>query len=1184
MALRTTEQPSSEAAAYLFHHVVLPPEIPQADDYDPSYEKTLLKMTIQALHDLQAIVTAEEASMVVSTIATVERMLQSRDSHGNVTESQLEGLLKGLTMETADEIMVLEVKAQNAAIIGYRSDDDIVFGFLELAPANEMVVQTKGRLVRTFPGSASSIPISQMLEEGLQKSLSHAIAMMTTQAAPGSQPRVWKQNKEHEEIRDTVHPGIVTDYLQNVIAAMGKKVDTVRVTKNTREEVCWNNCYQPWRRSPLWLLIRVSLHLTFLRKGKSTRSSENVYKAFVVLMLSNILELLKRSWQHHRTDKLHVISAKLLRRLRKMEYLGQFEGLQSGWMEQVKAKITRAHDITNREWKAVVENTKQNLNTSTLHKMQFERDLNMELPLLDDFLSEIATRKDLSACPDFQPASIYLSLSPEELPDDLLFSSTNKTDGLLALESWVKDHLQNWVQSHFRERHLCGKLRRLIERYHSTASAIYAGVPISMSIMYLTVLELWVACDTSACYLYPLLSRYGPELNLVELQCLTLPLRSQMERLHVVERYVQSRHDSAFEDNPSIFLQFGHDESFAVKYFDQSSDLKYLLSNIERDAYEKRLQKELELANLKRKYTNLMFLYNNSECDTIQVVVDWFYRHTTPQHSADCSRCELKYQADALDIDIYEWPVSPNLSFAKATVFELGIPEAFSEWRDVSAYVMADVLGAYDELAIQPQNLHTLDMHHQLSHRLSSSYQHRRIVPLSSVKSHTRTHRRLRKAIPNLENDDVCLENALHYEYYDKSLGAWTSESSLSEAVPKCCMYHLPPRSGNLQRYLYKPPSTSDGVEPNEVIASVSDCPLHFSLDEFKVFGTLPFGRNIVYLNILRQLAVPTLDFTKVETQCLIAQIVHQTGPANGLCERTNHCILTEAVFCHGMLDQLEAFLQRLEENWESWRALAAFSQLARRILSLASSEEVCQRSLDYLNDLGRVCMNWINRLQDRAASSIKDNQRSELNSRAAEIALLGTSTFDVEERFFEDVLGCPSAISTLLRCSIVVQENSDSIESEFQDYLDVMVQAWKSLLYRLLPTLRDIILRDSTGLNQAVQESWAAFSSGPEVIWDKLESSQGRWLHTKSNTLPVHFDLLTGELLVNGLPLAQLPSIYTEHPMYRPLFQRSALGVVPTDEPGMSFSAKSTYRDYELHFGMKEKDMLVVAVKHGKR
>jgi hypothetical protein len=130
-----------------------------------------------------------------------------------------------------------------------------------------------------------------------------------------------------------------------------------------------------------------------------------------------------------------------------------------------------------------------------------------------------------------------------------------------------------------------------------------------------------------------------------------------------------------------------------------------------------------------------------------------------------------------------------------------------------------------------------------------------------------------------------------------------------------------------------------------------------------------------------------------------------------------------------------------------------------------------------------------------------------------------------------------------------------------------------------MLPKLRQHILRDSRGLSEAVTANWTAFEPASNTSWTALDGHQEHWLYTTSGTLPVHINLLTGQLLVNGLPLARLPSEFMNHFLYVPLFGKSTLEVVPADEPSMRFSAKTPYQGYTLHFGMSEQDMLIVAI-----
>ena len=134
--------------------------------------------------------------------------------------------------------------------------------------------------------------------------------------------------------------------------------------------------------------------------------------------------------------------------------------------------------------------------------------------------------------------------------------------------------------------------------------------------------------------------------------------------------------------------------------------------------------------------------------------------------------------------------------------------------------------------------------------------------------------------------------------------------------------------------------------------------------------------------------------------------------------------------------------------------------------------------------------------------------------------------------------------------------------------------------MYRTFVRLRHHILQGNMGLHAAVLENWADFHPAAGRYWKILSNQHEHWLQINSGSLSVCFNLLTAQLLVNGLPLARLPPEFMQHSAYFPLFGKSILSVAPTDRPGMEFSAKSTYRDYKLHFGMRGSDMHVVAIK----
>jgi hypothetical protein len=203
----------------------------------------------------------------------------------------------------------------------------------------------------------------------------------------------------------------------------------------------------------------------------------------------------------------------------------------------------------------------------------------------------------------FEPDAEFPTFEDGYLPTLSNCGNEAKFFYLAAFETWVQKHLASWLVMNLAKGGACSELRSSIKMYHSVANTMYAGVPASLSIMYLTILELWVACDKSACHIHPLLQKFRPEVQLGELQCLVLPLKCQLERLSDIELYVQSREDGADRTLPSVFRDFGGTSTFAVQYFDHSPELQNLKSEIEQTAARARRYKLEELVGTSARRT-----------------------------------------------------------------------------------------------------------------------------------------------------------------------------------------------------------------------------------------------------------------------------------------------------------------------------------------------------------------------------------------------------------------------------------------------------------------------------------------------------------------------------------------------------------------------------------------------------
>ncbi|TVY56340.1 hypothetical protein LCER1_G002622 [Lachnellula cervina] len=1186
-----------EKMLYLIQHMFLPPKLPQKDDSNLECEKFLLDTTIDALGAFKGHIndTKHDQGVVVdSVIDMVTKMRSVHEFDGNLGAVSEEKLLNALAdLSKTGGTIPLYIRAQNAGVLISRVDDSIHFEAFELSPRNEAVITTKGRLRRSFPGPAHSISVKILENRSFQAAVAQTLAKMSHQAAMETLPQARKAGKMHDEDRDTTHPKMVTELFAAFLGSVGEPVDVPRVSKNTREDVTYHDSQRPWRRSPTWLLVRVAMQLLFSRPIVRQRLPGDLYKPFMVFLKSRVLEIAHKHRLH--CDFWYAMNAKLARRLLKLDPSIEVPGLDS-----VKNSMRKSNQVLHSKWSSIMEGNGSSVDLSSLAELDFRRDIFNSLSSFDEHIKSISQRKDGSNSVDFEPQSDLVIYQAEELPTCLDFSKTEYTFyNLKAFENWVASNLGRWLECHKAEPATCSKLGYLIQSYHSTASVVYSGNPEALSLMLLTSLELWIACDKSAIHICLLLGDYDPEIPGQLLQSLVLPFRSQMERLLRAEDYLDRRRTSVMSSSSSIFRDFGNQRSFPVRYFDQSLDHQNLIEEIRKRATQAKQAKQNEFHQKRERYNHLMKLYDESKCDFRELVIDATTGVLGLRHHENCTKCGHKSQAASLNILIHEWPLPEKEFEARSTIFELNVPLSFGYWRDTTVYFLLDVLKTEYVSEDQPRATYPLKNYSGLSSYFKTFSSTQRIGILSQDKPHEATHRRCKSIATTSDVNDVCLDNGLHYQYHDASTLCFVDKFLITDKVPNFCTYKLPAESSALQKFLFRPSSIPSGPPPNTVVASQSDCPDHMSLDEYKALSSVGLGYRIQWQNILQISVTSSVDFKKLETGLTILQSIYQTGPpSSGSVLRAGHEILDDDNLAHAILKALREALQRVKENWESSQALSTFISLAARLLSLTSSNQIKEGCLHYLASVRVVAFGWVILLRDKAHMTTSADQRTYLLSRALEVALVCVDSFNIDERYLETLLAIPEDLSLLIQCSIVVQEGAYTPTHRSDPIVSLLFQRWKALTYRSYPILAtNIIESNSPSLDDAISKSWSAYKAGSG--WRKSPEQDGHWLITrtepqdKSNGLWVHFNLLTGELLVNGLPLARLPLRYEYHPMYPTLFGSCAIEVMPTSVQGMEFSGKKEYAGYTLHFGTNqspddsnpwEHDLLVQAIKGGQK
>ena len=1167
--------PSSDTIQGIVHHVFLPPKLPQKADDDS--EIALINTTLAALESLRQLLHGTSATALNNAVTLLENIKAINSLPGGKTdETQAKKKLLSLGV---GQTLAVKINAQNAAVLITRWQNELIFEEFELSPQNKAVVGTKGRLTRTFPGLAVSVDAHLLDERDFTEMIASTLATMCRQEAPGMQPQSKKAQALHDEHRDTASPAMVSELLFGLLRGIGKSTTVSAVSKHTRDEVLYYNAEAPWRRSPMWLLIRVALQLV---SSRSSDGSHELYKGIMIFVMSHILQSTRSVLS---TDMLYVMKAKIIGRLQK----------KSGTVKRVLPDVVFANvnevlqqvsDTISKRWTTSQQLDSRDLQLPNLTALRFEQDTFVALPLLDDHIVASLSRQHETSSSSFIPSSQLIKYSPGVLPTLPVSNSTDPyyaSANLQQFEQWVAKHVDHWVAT-YTHKDACEKLHSLMTKYHALASSLYASNPEATSVMVLTNFELWVASDKVAVIIDPLVAKFDPGVPSTALENLLLPFVDQMKRLSKLEEHLDRRRSQSVESTDHMF-DAKSSNSFASKYFSASAVHQTLLATIKTDAATARQNKLIEFHQVKREYARLDALYDQTSHEYRTVIIDnWCDPPETEQrHAGNCTKCSYETQRDRLQIQVHEWPLPSNVDEARTVIFELLVPSWFGHWRDARFYLLQDVLkGERPRVQAQPKyELSTNDPHLTQKHFQRST--HGRIGLLSESKPVLNTHYR-NKNITTLDESQICVENGLRYQYYDATSNAYMKPFTFPHTILLACTYTIP--SPVLQRFVFRPASSPDGPEPNVAIASQDSCPANMALDEYKQLTTIPLGRHIQWANILLQLAMPGVDFKRPDTTSVLLQCIYQVGPPSSTRSvlRDSHDMFSDEDKVNCLLNNLRQALQRVKGNWESAQAVRVFASIAARALSLSTFSNVQRACLAFLKSARDISIGWVNELREKAHSAENNADRTQFVSRSVEVALICISTYDVDDHHLPGILDDAGNASILVQNSIIVQEGEHNQTGVKRQYTALLDLRFKRLLHRMYK----ILANHEAGLDDAIRRSWPSYVPGC-TGWSPVSRAADHWLTTNTSAvegacMTVHYNLLSSELLVNGLALDQPPKKYRTHPLYSTLFGKAVVDVMPTTAPGFQLSTKRTFGGYAVHLGLttgsSAGDLIVQATK----
>ncbi|KAL0253421.1 hypothetical protein SLS55_010400 [Diplodia seriata] len=741
---------SHDALDFLINHVVFPAKLPQQEE-DSTTERRGEQLLTQLLNDTLKDFLAKCAHGAHDKWKPVCSALQHLASGWAEYEGSMKSTLRGL--EPGDATFV-HVKAQNAGLLLFRVDaESILVHVFEASALSGHVVGSCDRLTWRFPGQTISFSSHLLNDDAFVDELAIMVLQMSTESVESCMQTTTKAQSTVPEERETAHPRLVTEALMAMLSAWGMACQTPNIVKHIRDDnfmaffiarVCNNIVTEPVDAD-----VKMIAATKAARRLSKLRDSVFPFvRDAVRFATENICAQLNSAWSE----------------------------IQTRESPSIPILPTEA---TNDDCTLLLSNSRQYLQAVALGQN--------ERPELPDITLESGPRLEFEA-------NDLPQLRQTPVTDHNLFLLTD-------FEAWVMNDLQSWTKHRDASDLDCDSLLNVMRTYLKLAGEEYQDNPRALSVMLLTILDIWTALDTLCLRLYPLLRKFGPAIPAIG-NPLLLPHLCQMQTLDRIESYLAKRWMDWEPTNPSIFGPLSS-KSFCVQFYAQSQPHQAVRKQIEDEASATRERKRSELVEATKEYHTLV-----SEASRMKhsKTINYWGRSVC---ESSCQKCSHDRRIENMRIDVDEWPLPADEVQAQAVVFELDCPVGFSAWRDATWLIVQD-LGRAKQ--VPPGS----DVRQQLfEYRPLSLHAFKRRDETITLASHTKPFLRSHyhdQRVP-VAFETIAVNNGLQYRLLDKRTECWVQDQSSPPSFDRYCISSLPSDPSRVNQVLFDQSDVADLVE-----------------------------------------------------------------------------------------------------------------------------------------------------------------------------------------------------------------------------------------------------------------------------------------------------------------------------------------------------------------------------------
>lgn len=967
------------------------------------------------------------------------------------------------------------------------------------------------------------------------------------------------------EARDTPDPHLITQMLMTLLVAQGSQTSTSKLRKRLRDDVCWKNAYVPWRRSPLYLVIRVCIQ----RLLYSLHGPEIGRMYYKFLLCAIHAQLLKEVMGVLPVESCHLLVAKLCRRLTKLEVERQAlrgashlvaENLFNNHGSWFEAVIQKATGIMQDEW-ASFKNTVQK-RIPTLPHRAHQHDLQLKLPNSGSYLRQLVSRQTHGHVKKSLTSSIG---NVDNVVRSPYTHFASRYASLKRLETQLKDRFPLSKIAYQDDK--CAVLAKEIENYLDQASDLYDDCIEQKSAMMVTLFQLWVVMDEHAVHQFPLLKEYRPPFPPEVLDVLQLSSYEDLVRLQEIQQYLRHREKHCKFKTLTLFSNPVED-CFADRYVgcSQNADrLQRLDREIVTASFAAKEKKKKELNRINKEYSSLSQLITSAICT----------RKEAPPGSG-CAHCRHKKQRKKLQITVHE-NFLPESSSKRATVqrraiiFELAMPSSLAAYRDTSWRILSKFARPRDESmkAHSPPPRELLSRWNPL---MPHAY-HRelRFHLASTTKSFLVSHYR-GSALP-VTSAQILLPFGLQLSYYDRKEERWASHLSTeftfahSFGLNQSIITLLGPDSASDFA------ADADGRSSYKVMSVQNSSPGSLSAHEYMAYQNLLAGKASRWLSVLRELGSSNINFSSEATMHLLNYLAMQVGPnSNGERLRKVHALFEDATFCAQLVAQIRSLLQGISDNWRESFCMEALITFVLRLRSLGPTQAAAEgRRL--LRTIREITLGWIHRIREEIGQAVDSEAAQQLSSYTLLAGLLCKRTFASDCDDLQD----ESALEMFLCACLAISENMTLRAEQLQPTIRGMFIRDIQMTVSAHGLLQSTIQSHPESLQHAISSVWPDTADSPRAYnpWRSIKNSD-MWIVStaaapgSSRPQLVHYHILEGHLLVDLKPVGKLPAEIRTANSVQELFGGQQLLDFPSALKDMTYMLCTLRQGHQIHFGLQ--------------